>query len=188
MSDETVYTFEEMLAVEHMKPSPCLYLTRKTLIEEFDITFLKGVIHEDEIYTAKLAHHAKRIGLVRERFYHRRYRANSTMTGNTKSHLLKKMNGYKSVIHGLTDLYYEEFSELEVNEKKWLEHKIEYFFRILWEMPGNDKIDLLLLETELPVQLKHSKKALILLKMLPVLRRVFPIYKKIKTSIVKEEG
>lgn len=64
--------------------SPCLYLTRKQLIECNGIRFIEGILHEDNAFTFDCFIYAKRASHIRMPFFHRRIRNGSTMTSPTK--------------------------------------------------------------------------------------------------------
>lgn len=60
--------------------SPCLYLTRRTLLEKCSLRFLEGIQHEDNAFTFNCFCRAKRASHCNETLFHRRIREASTMT------------------------------------------------------------------------------------------------------------
>ena len=88
--------------------SPCLYLVKKTLIDEYDIRFLEGVLHEDEYFTTKLFTLAQTMTYLNRTFYHRRYRVASTMTENTNLHKVRSFDSYLEVFDELEIFYHSE--------------------------------------------------------------------------------
>lgn len=85
--------------------SPCLYLVKKTLIDEHDLKFLEGVLHEDEYFTTKLFTHTQTLTYLNRTFYHRRYRVASTMTENTNLHKVRSFDSYLEVFNELETFY-----------------------------------------------------------------------------------
>jgi hypothetical protein len=74
---------------------------KRELIEKINLRFLPGIIHEDELFSPILYLATDMIGYTPQVFFHRRIRANSTMT---KSFSKRNLNGYFSVIENL-ELY-----------------------------------------------------------------------------------
>lgn len=69
-----------MVASGDYKPSPCLYLLRRSLIEGEGMSFHPAVIHEDNGFTFAAYMSARRAAHVKEPFYLRFMRDNSIMT------------------------------------------------------------------------------------------------------------
>lgn len=103
--DEKVYKgidlMEILLEKNLFRAVPWLFFVRRELIERINLRFLPGIIHEDELFSPILYLAADRIGYTPQVFFHRRIRANSTMTNNFSERNLK---GYFSVIDNL-ELY-----------------------------------------------------------------------------------
>ena len=85
--------------------SPCLYLVKKSLIDEHDLKFLEGVLHEDEYFTTKLFTLTQTMTYLNKTFYHRRYRVASTMTENTNLHKVRSFESYLEVFNALETFY-----------------------------------------------------------------------------------
>lgn len=60
--------------------SPCLFLISSIFLKRHAIYFYEGIIHEDDLFCFNILMNAKRVSHIERRFYHRRIRANSTMT------------------------------------------------------------------------------------------------------------
>lgn len=88
--------------------SPCLYLVKKTLIDEHDLKFLEGVLHEDEYFTTKLFTLIQTMTYLNRTYYHRRYRVASTMTENTNLHKVRSFDSYLEVFDELEIFYHSE--------------------------------------------------------------------------------
>jgi glycosyltransferase involved in cell wall biosynthesis len=85
--------------------SPCLYLVKKSLIDEHDLKFLEGVLHEDEYFTTKLFTLIQTMTYLNRTYYHRRYRVASTMTENTNLHKVRSFDSYLEVFDELETFY-----------------------------------------------------------------------------------
>jgi hypothetical protein len=78
------------------RPSACMFMARRSLVEGMGLRFEEGIIHEDLLFTMMLFPQAKRTAFLNECFYQRRMRANSTMTRtrgvrNIRGHLVAAM-------------------------------------------------------------------------------------------------
>src|SRR5699024_5851530 len=82
-------------------PSPCLYLFKRSLWEDNTIEF-KQVIHEDDEVFVRMVLAAKYIVVTRDVLFHRRIRANSTMTSKLSC---KNVRGLFLVAMTLTRVY-----------------------------------------------------------------------------------
>lgn len=97
-----VYAGKELLSKLYFggefKASACMYLTKRKLILDKRLTFQEGIIHEDELFTPFLFYYAERVELMQNKFYDRRIRENSIVTG---TRALEHMRGYGNVFLGL---------------------------------------------------------------------------------------
>lgn len=79
-----VYSGPELIAqLEKDKTyfqSPCLYLTKRSFVQEQGISFVEGILHEDNAFTFACFLGAKRVSHLNESLFHRRVREGSTMT------------------------------------------------------------------------------------------------------------
>jgi len=78
------------------RPSACLFLMRRSMIERAGLRFEEGIIHEDLLFTMMCIPLAQRAAFLNETFYQRRMRAHSTMTSarsvrNIRGHLVASM-------------------------------------------------------------------------------------------------
>ena len=92
--------FSKLYCSEEFKASACMYMVRRKLITEKGLEFKEGMIHEDELFTPYLFYYAGRSEITERKFYNRRIRKNSIVTG-TKA--LEHMKGYGSVFLGLSE-------------------------------------------------------------------------------------
>lgn len=105
LTHKEVYTGEEALIKNRkaFSPSPCLYLTKKELIDRHNLLFIEDALHEDEYFTTLLFARAQKMTYLNEDYYHRRYRTASTMTEETENHKLKSFDSYLKVFKVLEE-------------------------------------------------------------------------------------
>ncbi len=89
---------EKLLSIGRFRVAPWLLFIRRNFIEEFQLRFFPGIIHEDELFTTKLFIEAKKVALIPHILFHRRVRPNSTMT---KKFSDRNAKGYLKVIDEL---------------------------------------------------------------------------------------
>lgn len=90
--------FERMVHDNTYRCSVCMHLFRKELLDHMGLHFYAGIIHEDELFTAQAYLEAERVGSIARDFFHRRVRAESTMTTLFSE---RNVNGYLTVIREL---------------------------------------------------------------------------------------
>ncbi|MEV7800319.1 glycosyltransferase [Microbacterium foliorum] len=81
----------ELNSESEYRPSACLYLVRTGLISEAGLSFIPGIMHEDNPFTFALFLHAVRAAHVDNPIYARRMRPGSIMTGGAAE---RSMRGY----------------------------------------------------------------------------------------------
>lgn len=72
--------YEKQVENNSLVCSACLYIIKKSLIEENYIEFHHDIIHEDELFTRLIFIHANKILFLDNKFYNRRFRPNSITT------------------------------------------------------------------------------------------------------------
>lgn len=135
LEDKQVYTGEELLEKNRrsFSASPCLYLLKREVIEEYNLHFLEGVLHEDEYFTTRLFVSVKNMSYLNEDFYHRRYRISSTMTENTNKHKLRSFDSYLEVFKALEKEYKK--SNLTEAQKQFIKRQLLSIYNGLQESP-----------------------------------------------------
>lgn len=63
------------------KPSACLQINRTEFLRQNNLVFKEGIIHEDNLFTIQCLYFSKRVRYANARFYIRRVREDSIMTG-----------------------------------------------------------------------------------------------------------
>ncbi len=202
--------FINMYENRDYRVSVCLQIIRKKLLDENNIKFIEGIIHEDEHYSTLLTLKAQRVMHVAKSYYQRRVRAGSTMTGTTSC---KKSIGYfKSLLALISeinqvkdkktfDYYYAYLNRLFSNTVDYLngvdEQDIEKYksyltytelaiFQLMVEKTYQNKKTINSLKEKLAKKQKKNK-SLILLKKLAkkILFKYRKVSIKIKTKIKK---
>lgn len=80
-----VYNKNEFLKLNFKTflPSPVLYIMRKDLLENNNLKFPPGIVHEDELFTLEVFLNTKSMMYNSNFYYKRRYREGSTMTSES---------------------------------------------------------------------------------------------------------
>ena len=135
LKDKAVYTGEELLEKNRKSysASPCLYLVKKEVIDQHNLFFLEGVLHEDEYFTTRLFASVESMSYLNESFYHRRYRLASTMTENTNTHKLKSFDSYLKVFKALEKEYDSE--KMNPLQKAFIKRQLLSIYNGLKESP-----------------------------------------------------
>lgn len=111
-----VYTGSEAFKIQlqnkEYTPSPCLNLICKNVLEKHHLLFYSGIIHEDQLFTTLLYLQAKRTACVKRAFFHRRMRANSTMTSKFA---FRNLEGYLVVTREILN-FKEQSNQKEIKE------------------------------------------------------------------------
>lgn len=81
----------ELNGESEYRPSACLYLVRTGLLREAGLSFIPGIMHEDNPFTFALFLHAVRAAHIDNPIYARRMRPGSIMTGGAAE---RSMRGY----------------------------------------------------------------------------------------------
>lgn len=87
-------TLLSMLNENKYRCSVCMCMYRRTFLLRHDIHFYPGIIHEDELFSAKAYFRAKKVRGIDQVLYYRRMRESSTMTAKYTE---KHVDGYLTV-------------------------------------------------------------------------------------------
>ena len=79
--------FAQKVGNDDFRSSACLRFFRKEFLDRESLTFLEGIVHEDELFAVLCDVHAKRVMHCPHKFFHRRVRSNSIMTAKNTNHL-----------------------------------------------------------------------------------------------------
>ncbi|MFB8623567.1 putative glycosyltransferase EpsJ [Enterococcus casseliflavus] len=100
-------------------PTVSLYIYNKRIIEENNLEFFEGIIHEDELWTTKILMYAESISFISKNFFLRRYRENSIMVN--QSNLTKKGNDLLIISDELNKM---KRLELSIPKRKLLNKRV----------------------------------------------------------------
>lgn len=89
--------FLKLLENGEYTPSPCLYITKKSVLIDNNITFFENIIHEDILFTYNVLLSSNKAMIIDDILFHRRIRANSTMSSDN----------YGEKIKGLLTVFFE---------------------------------------------------------------------------------
>lgn len=103
-----------MVANDDYRPSPCLYLLRRSLVEDEGISFHPAVIHEDNGFTFGAYMSARHAAHVKEPLYLRFMRDNSIMTkpksfANSYGYYMCGIDMMRTLGDSASDLTFEAF-------------------------------------------------------------------------------
>lgn len=124
LENNKLYTGEDALQKNRkaFTPSPCLYLVNKNFLDQNNLSFIEGVLHEDEYFTTVLFANTQRMIYLNKNYYHRRYRTASTMTEQTKQHKLRSFNSYIKVFQALEEEYKQ--SKYSERQKQFIKRQL----------------------------------------------------------------
>lgn len=94
--------YEELLKKDVYRSSVCIYFYRREFLMKNNIEFYSGILHEDELFTAKVLLLCEHIKYIPKIFFFRRVRSNSIMTSG---HSFKNAFGYYTVAKKLSEIY-----------------------------------------------------------------------------------
>lgn len=174
--------FAKMRRDDAYRVQPCLQLIRRSLLLESGVTFPKGIIHEDNLFTTELMLSAARVAHHSKAFYTRRVRDESTMTNVEK---FKNLYGYFLCAVGLSE-YADKNGLMDWEPlRKFIEELQGDVLRIFKKLPSTEKSKI----CEVPadqqrvlVELlsrRHAMGAekLVLKPVVPKVSVVIPVYK-----------
>lgn len=136
--DEVLTGFEMMVHfhnTDSFRPSACMYLFRRSLIDEVGLRFYEGIIHEDLLFTLSFFPLVKRCVFLSEPLYIRRMRHGSTMT---------KPRSIENV-HGLFTVARNVEHQLEQHANDWPKDYIDAVCNRLydtWDILAHDAVEL----------------------------------------------
>lgn len=104
--EDCIYNGEQFYNTANSKnvyrASLCLYFYKKEFIINNELRFYKGILHEDELFSAKSIILADRISYLNKNYFHRRIRSGSIMTSPKG---IKNILGYYRVAEELYKFY-----------------------------------------------------------------------------------
>jgi len=177
--EEKVYNGVEMTEVllkkNIFRSAPWLIFARRVLIEKTNLRFFPGIIHEDELFTPILYLSAERIGYIPRNFFHRRIRANSTMTNNFSQRNIK---GYFCVIEQLALIFADKEQRLKGISSKLISDIVNAVAYNACVMPLKERLRILRYFCKKGVVKQVTPKNLTIL--------LFPFTVKIKSKLFRK--
>lgn len=119
LPDKIVFTQKEAY-LQNLKVPVWLYFYRSNLIISNNLQFYPGLIHEDELFTPQVLAVANKVGILNEKFFKRRLRANSIMTNVNLEMVAQKLNSINIILDQLTKMVENAYS----TQKFFLEGQI----------------------------------------------------------------
>ena len=110
------------MSTETMSLSTPTFIMRRDYLNDKGIRFVEGILHEDVGYTFEIVVRAERVRFIHKIYFHRRIRANSTMT---KGFTEKNIEGYLKSFYRSFELepefakYFGQESDFSKAYRKW---------------------------------------------------------------------
>ena len=79
--------------------SACFHVIRRSLLDEAQLRFCEGLLHEDELFTPVLYAYAKHAAYLDEQLYERRARAGSIMATPTSMRRVRSLTAIAQLLH-----------------------------------------------------------------------------------------
>lgn len=135
LEENEVYIAPEILPKiqKSYSASPCLYLVKRSLFIENRIRFPEGILHEDEYFSTLVFLHTKKMAYINQSYYHRRYRAASTMTESTLKHKQRSFQSYLKVFQLIEEEYIS--SQYNQQQKDFLKRQLLSIYNGLLQSP-----------------------------------------------------
>ncbi|MFJ1626562.1 glycosyltransferase family 2 protein [Marinilactibacillus psychrotolerans] len=135
LEENEIYIAPEILPKiqKSYSASPCLYLVKRSLLIENRIRFPEGILHEDEYFSTLVFLHTKKMAYINQFYYHRRYRAASTMTESTLEHKQRSFQSYLKVFQLMEEEYIS--SQYNQQQKDFLKRQLLSIYNGLLQSP-----------------------------------------------------
>lgn len=119
--DTGIQKINELIGTRGYSASVCLLFIKHNYITSLSLKFFPGIMHEDQLFTAKLYTQAQRVAYIPEALFHRRFRPDSIMT---KQYTIFNVKNYFIVVDELIKFA----SGQNENIKKTINKTIRFFF------------------------------------------------------------
>lgn len=121
------------------RPSACMYALRRTLIEDANLKFREGIIHEDLLFIMQVVPLPQRTAFLNEPLYQRRMREGSTMTS---AFSMRNVDGLFQVAQVMRAWIHEHANEYPQDFRDAYAARVfdtyQIAARYLFEIPGAD--------------------------------------------------
>lgn len=115
-----------------------LYMVKREVIEQNNLSFYEGILHEDELFTTQVFLTSRSMIYTNAFYYNRRYRENSIMTDQSQERLKQTFDSYLIIFKELEKLYLNEIYSKE--QKKLIKRQM---LSIYSGLKKNDLIEVL---------------------------------------------
>ncbi|WP_373472225.1 glycosyltransferase [Carnobacterium alterfunditum] len=85
-----------------------LYMVKKEVIEQNNLSFYEGILHEDELFTTQVFLNSRSMTYANAFYYNRRYRENSIMTDQSQERLKQTLDSYLIIFKELEKMYLDK--------------------------------------------------------------------------------
>lgn len=131
--DYGVYDFGEQLMCELMVnkqfwSSACLYMIKKDVLDQNNLSFIENYLHEDELFTVQLFLAIKKCMHINELYFQRRVRKSSIMTS---SRTKERVKGYLKVLQSFDEIYLNYNFLNKKSEKEYIKNMGKIYCQIL---------------------------------------------------------
>ena len=109
-------------------PSCTMIFNRRSIIEDNNLRFYEGIIHEDELFNYQITNLCKRVSVINRPFYYRRIRPGSIVT--SLNYLLKLKS--LCIIAEESDKFYSSHPSISYKASKWLNWYFALFMMDYW--------------------------------------------------------
>ena len=176
--------FQKMSKNNEYRSSPCLMLLKSDFLRAFDIRFVEGIIHEDNIFTFSCVCAAAKASHISNCYYHRRVRESSIMT---KPETAENLKGYLyCVIEMLREIQGNSFpKDIEVEIEKVILSMWDAVVRIQKKLPveqlrslqeTQNLYDQILFELYLSMFSRRNREGHIIENDTPIISVIIPVY------------
>lgn len=125
-----------MLDTKRYRSSVCLNLIRRELLDRAGLRFYAGIIHEDELFTARLYIEAARVAGIARTFFHRRVREESTMTTRFSQ---RNVTGYMTALRELNRFAAGRDAESRRAVRMLTRSILRVVMQSAWQLPAAER-------------------------------------------------
>lgn len=119
------------LAIENndYNPNCGMIFTRRSVIENNDLKFYEGILHEDELYNFQLTSLCERVSVINRPLHYRRYRTGSIITGEDYLSKLKSI----CICAEESERFIDSHPDINRKSAKWLNWYYAWVMMFYWE-------------------------------------------------------
>lgn len=133
--------FDQLLKSGEFFSSVCLLFINRDFLNQINLTFEKGIVHEDQLFTSLLFFKANQVAYIPLSFFLRRVRMHSIMTA---TYTMKNMESYFVVGHKLLK-YGKKNKEVQDLVDLYLKGMIDAAVWKAYRMPLKDRLRIFIL-------------------------------------------